>query len=179
MLVAIDTRVQAYQSLATGVCSGAKVIIIEQDGDAIAQITAALREYPSDSLHIVCHGEPGTLYLGKTPIDWSNLEQYRHQLQKWQVTDILLYACSVAADLTPNPLSCNERGLLATIDTSTPPSPRRGGGQGGRGFLHRLHQLTGANIAARANRVGNAFQGGTWHLEHRLGNIASPLAFLP
>jgi hypothetical protein len=101
MLVAIDTRVQAYQSLATGVCSGAKVIIIEQDGDAIAQITAALSEYPSDSLHIVCHGEPGTLYLGKTPINWSNLEQYRHQLQKWQVTDILLYACSVAADLTP------------------------------------------------------------------------------
>ncbi|GET43910.1 FG-GAP-like repeat-containing protein [Microseira wollei] len=160
MLVIIDTRVQAYQSLATGVCSGAKVIIIEQDGDAIAQITAALREYPSDSLHIVCHGEPGTLYLGKTPINWSNLEQYRHQLQKWQVTDILLYACNVAADGTRE---------ISSLHQPT----------GASAFLQRLHQLTGANVAASANRVGNAKQGGTWHLEHRLGNIASPLAFLP
>ena len=100
MLVVIDSRVQAYHSLATGVRSGAKVLIVDPNIDGIEQITQALAEHSASSLHIVCHGEPGTLYLGKNPIKSSNLAQYRHQLKNWQVKDILLYACNVAADLS-------------------------------------------------------------------------------
>lgn len=46
-------------------------------------------------------------------------------------------------------------------------------------FLQRLHQITGANIAASNQRVGNAASGGSWQLETRIGQITSGLAFLP
>lgn len=46
-------------------------------------------------------------------------------------------------------------------------------------FLNRLQQLTGANIAASAGRIGNAVKGGSWQLEHQLGQLSTGLAFLP
>ncbi|NET40770.1 DUF4347 domain-containing protein [Okeania sp. SIO2B3] len=38
-----------------------------------------------------------------------------------------------------------------------------------RQFLYSLNQLTGANIAASAHRVGNIAKGGSWQLETRIG----------
>ena len=99
MLVIIDPRVEYFQILAADIRNGAKVIIIDPNFDGIAQITEALTAYPANSLHIVCHGAPGCLYLGKTPINAANIHQYRQQLPQWQVSDILIYACNVAADL--------------------------------------------------------------------------------
>ena len=81
MLVAIDSRVQAYHTLATGVRSGAKVLIVDPNIDGIEQITQALAEDSASSLHIVCHGAPGTLYLGKTPLNSAksqDLNPYPH-----------------------------------------------------------------------------------------------------
>ncbi len=39
-------------------------------------------------------------------------------------------------------------------------------------FIRRLHQLTGANIAASAEPVGNAALGGTSQLERRIGEVS-------
>lgn len=162
MLVVIDSRIETYPMLAAGVRNGAKVIVIDPNFDGIEQITRSLAEHPASSLHIVCHGEPGTLYLGKTPLNGANLETYRHQLQQWHVTDILLYACNVAA---PEQRSRRETNNASATSATN--------------FLHRLQQITGANIAASAQRVGNPKLGGTWHLEHHLGNPTSPIAFRP
>jgi Domain of unknown function (DUF4347)/FG-GAP-like repeat/Calx-beta domain/RTX calcium-binding nonapeptide repeat (4 copies)/FG-GAP repeat len=162
MLVVIDSRVQAYPMLAAGVRNGAKVIVIDPNFDGIEQITRSLADHPASSLHIVCHGEPGTLYLGKTPLNGANLETYRHQLQQWHVTDILLYACNVAALEQRSRRETNNPSAISATN-----------------LLYRLQQLTGANIAASAQRVGNPKLGGTWYLENHLGNLTSPLAFRP
>jgi|GEM_PF-922250 len=151
MLVVIDPRVEAYQMLAEGVHQGANVLILDPSQDGIQQITQALASYPSStSLHIVCHGAPGTLHLGKTLLQTANLEQYRQQLQAWGVAEIFFYACNLAA-AEPIPSS--------------------------QSFLSRFHQLTGAKIAASAHKIGNVLKGGCWYLEHQIGQISSGLAF--
>ncbi|MGA9380096.1 MAG: DUF4347 domain-containing protein, partial [Phormidium sp.] len=169
-LVIIDPRVEAYQILTKGVGAGAKVIIIDPNFDGIEQITEALAEYPANSLHIICHGAPGCLYLGKTPINAANIQQYRQQLPQWQVSDILLYACNVAADTflkkPKKPGFSKKPGFWQPEDPDAT-------------FLYQLHHLTGANIAASAHPVGNESKGGTWNLQYQLGNISSPIAFSP
>ncbi|NEP58091.1 MAG: DUF4347 domain-containing protein, partial [Symploca sp. SIO2G7] len=150
MLVVIDPRVEAYQMLAEGVHEGANVLILDPNQDGIEQITQTLASYPtSTSLHIVCHGAPGNLHLGDTFLNGANLEQYRQQLQTWEVAEIFFYACNLAAEAVPRSQS----------------------------FLSRFHQLTGAKIAASANKIGNALKGGCWYLEHQIGQMSSRLAF--
>ena len=150
-LVAIDSRVDNSQILLTGVKPGVKAVIIDREEDAIPQITLALSKYPARNLQIVCHGEPGILYLGKTPITAPTMEGYSHLLAEWDVEDILLYACQVAG------LSNNSVNSL----------------------LARLHQLTGANIAASTHRVGSQQLDGSWELDTFIGQVNSELALLP
>ena len=123
MLVVIDPSVADYQMLAAGVLPGAETIVLEPHRDAIGQITMALarhREHRAFSLHIICHGAPGKLYLGKTCLSAENLAPYRQQLLEWGVAEILLYSCEVAA------------------------------GKVGTAFVEQLSRLTGADIAALA-----------------------------
>lgn len=134
MLVAIDPRVEDYHKLVAGIRQGAKVVVLDPKKDGIEQITRALSDYPARSLHIVCHGAPGILHLGKHSLNEDNIHSYASLLQEWAVADILLYACEVA-----------DQNLE---------------------LLNSLHQLTRSNIAASANKVGNAAQGGSWHLEY-------------
>ncbi|NET17021.1 MAG: DUF4347 domain-containing protein [Okeania sp. SIO1H6] len=97
-LIAVDRRVEDYERLLKGVNQQATVILVDPDIDGIEQITQAISDRPTHSLHIVCHGNPGTLFLGKTPINQDNILSYRQSLKKWGVSEILLYACDVAAD---------------------------------------------------------------------------------
>ncbi|MDJ0569073.1 MAG: FG-GAP-like repeat-containing protein [Pleurocapsa sp. MO_192.B19] len=134
MLVAIDPRVKEYGMLAAGVRSDTQLLILDPNLDGVAQITEALARDNYASLHIVCHGAPGCLYLGKTLLSLVNIDQYRQQMLEWGVADILLYACNVAAHSTT--------------------------------FLHRLHELTAANIAASPSLIGHASLGGSWELTY-------------
>lgn len=150
-LVAIASQVEDAEILLTGVKPGVKAVIIDSRQDAIPQITLALSEYPARNLQIVCHGEPGVLHLGKTAITARTLEGYSHLLAEWGVGDIQLYACE-AAGLSGNTLNP---------------------------LLTRLHQLTGANIAASTHRVGSKKLDGSWELDTFIGEVNSELAFLP
>jgi len=151
----IDTQVEDYQSLVAGVKPGTEVVVLEATGDAIDQITQVLATRTNiDSIHIISHGSPGNLQLGKTRLCLDNIKTYQHQLQQWRHAltldaDILIYACSVASDLTPNP------------------------------FLQRIAALTGANIAASGNPTGSAAQGGDWELEVTTGKIKAATVFKP
>ena len=49
----------------------------------------------------------------------------------------------------------------------------------GRELISKLHQLTGANIAASNSLTGNPNQGGNWELEITQGKITPSLAFNP
>ncbi|WP_199248959.1 DUF4347 domain-containing protein [[Phormidium] sp. ETS-05] len=163
-LLVIDPQVEDYQQLAAGIQPGVQLLILEKDRDGIEQITAYLsspppspslgegtgvralalvRANPYTTLHIISHGSPGTLYLGNTTLELNNIDQYRPQLQKWGISHLYLYGCSVAA------------------------------GDAGAEFLQKLHQITQANIAASNTLTGNAAKGGNWELEITTGAIAT------
>jgi hypothetical protein len=79
---------------------------------------------------------------------------YASQLQTWFTSSenppsLLLYGCHVAA------------------------------GDAGEEFIGQLAQLTGANIAASAQKVGNGAKGGSWQLEKRTFEMEAGLAFAP
>ena len=148
-LVIIDSAINDHQILAQGIIPTAKVIVLNKHQDGITQISAVSKNHPAASIQIITHGSPGSLQLGNSQLNSDNLHTYRQQLQQWLATEILIYGCEVAA------------------------------GETGKTFIERLHQLTGANIAASAQRIGNAQQGGTWELEVNIGQIVSSLALSP
>ncbi|MBW3586695.1 MAG: DUF4347 domain-containing protein, partial [Cyanobacteria bacterium 0813] len=140
ILVCIDSNVEDYQSLISGVYPNAEVIILDETRDGIEQITERLGiEKNIEAIHIISHGSPGAVQLGANTLNSSNIESFSPQLKQWRKTlipgaDILLYGCNVAA------------------------------GDAGHEFLTQLHQLTGANIAANPTTTGNSALGGTWDI---------------
>ncbi|MEG4627488.1 DUF4347 domain-containing protein [Microcoleus sp. w1-18aA5] len=149
----IDSQVEDYQSLIAGVTPGTEVVVLDGNRDAIDQITEVLGDRSSiDSIHIISHGSPGSLQLGKTRLCSDNLETYSKQFQQWGSAlnlgaDILIYGCNVA------------------LTSFT--------------FIQRIAQLTNTNVAASKNLTGSAAKGGDWKLEVTTGKIAASLAFRP
>ena len=139
----IDKKVEDYQSLIAGVKPGTEVVVLDGHRDAIAQITEILALRTNiDSIHIVSHGAPGSLQLGKTRFSEDNLETYSEKLQQWQSAlnlgaDILIYGCNVA------------------LRSFT--------------FIQRIAQLTNTSVAASKNLTGSVAKGGDWELEVTTG----------
>ncbi|GAB4278289.1 MAG: hypothetical protein Fur0025_04740 [Oscillatoriaceae cyanobacterium] len=189
-LLVIDPQVEDYQQLIKDLEPDTELLILDPNRDGIEQITAYLTSLPAGetgrlgdwetgsppvppperqpkgprpevppaphlpSLHIISHGSPGHISLGNTTLELNNLEKYRPQIQQWgkylgENADILLYGCNVAAT------------------------------EIGKTFVKHLHHITNANIAASAHPVGNPKKGGTWNLEHTVGNITSPITLSP
>jgi hypothetical protein len=154
-LVFIDSGVEDYESMAAGVQPGQQVVILDRTKNGIDQITSEMEKYAStkgaiDSVHIISHGNSGSLQLGSATVNSDNLPQYKSQLQEWRnalsdKADIVLYGCDVAAG-------------------------------SGSDFVDRLGELTGADIAASSDRTG---RGGNWNLEFAKGDIEAPLALTP
>jgi hypothetical protein len=150
-LVFIDAAVEHYQDLIHGLRPGSLAIVISSNQDGIEQISQTLRQYSNISeVHLVSHGSPGCLLLGNSQLNLDTLSQYAPSLRSWfsgtAHPSLLLYGCQVAA------------------------------GDAGQEFIERLHQLTGANVAASATPTGSAALGGNWNLEVRTGEVTD-LAF--
>src|SRR4028118_304548 len=102
-IVFIDAAVADYQTLLDQVKLGVEAIVIDSHRDGVEQISEVLANRTNiDSIHLVSHGEPGSLQLGKTTLSVDNLEAYGEQLQQWRRAltidaDILIYGCNVAA----------------------------------------------------------------------------------
>jgi hypothetical protein len=152
-IVFIDSNVEDCQTLATGVTPDTEVVILDPSKNGIEQISQVLNQKRFTSVHIVSHGSPGSLYLGNTQLNLDNLEEYTSQLQNWFYTslnkgwDLLLYGCNVTA------------------------------GDAGEEFITKLHNLTGAQIAASTTRIGHAAKGGNWNLDYQTSKFSSKLAF--
>ncbi|MEH1795512.1 Calx-beta domain-containing protein [Nostoc sp.] len=155
-IVFIDTAVLDYQSLVAGITLGSEVVILDHNRDGLTQISEFLAGCKPDSVesvHIVSHGGEGSLQLGSTYLNLTNLNSYANQLQKWanvltDKADILLYGCDVAS------------------------------GQGTK-FVQFLSRITGADVAASTDKTGSAALGGDWDLEVKTGKIEASLAFKP
>jgi Ca2+-binding RTX toxin-like protein len=147
ILVILDAQVEDCEKLQKGVVPQAKVILLDRTEDGIEQITQALRKYTDLSeIHIISHGSPGCLQLGNTQLSLDTLKRYASQLQTWSVPSLILYGCNVAA------------------------------GDAGVEFIEKLHQITGAKIAASANKTGDSALGGDWNLEVKTDEFKVSLA---
>jgi len=146
----VDPFVSDAEILLQGTLPGVETIILSAQGDGVEQITGVLKQRQNvETIHIVSHGAPGCLYLGNSQLSLDTLKDYASQLQgcSRENLNLLLYGCNVAA------------------------------GDAGEEFLHKLHSLTGAKIAASATKTGNAALGGDWDLEVTVGEITPQLAF--
>jgi outer membrane lipoprotein-sorting protein len=158
-LVFVDDRVAADDAvladLAARMAGGAQleVVIIDSARDGLEQIDAALsgREDIA-ALHIVSHGDDGTLQLGCSVLDAGELGARAAELSGWgraltSDADILLYGCDIGA------------------------------GAGGLGLVQTLASVTGADVAASDDTTGYAGRGGDWQLEMRTGAIEADVVF--
>ncbi|MHC5827577.1 MAG: DUF4347 domain-containing protein, partial [Nostoc sp.] len=76
-LVFIDAAVEDYQNLVIGVIPNTKVFVIDPTNNGVEQITEILETHTEQnfsSIHIVCHGIPGSLQLGNTHLGLDTLE---------------------------------------------------------------------------------------------------------
>ncbi|MEO1210135.1 MAG: DUF4347 domain-containing protein [Cyanobacteria bacterium J06638_20] len=151
-LVIIDAAVDNPHYLANGVLEGVQVHILQAHRDGVQQITKLLQttEHPIHQLHIISHGNPGTLYLGNSELSLATLASYTQDLLTWfqdseTTPELLLYGCNVAT------------------------------GDAGAEFLTKLHAITNAKLAASTHKVGHPTLGGNWHLDTQYDNPRSEL----
>lgn len=149
-LVFIDQALPDLAILLAGIRPGAEVVFLDPNRGGIEQITETLRGRKGiKTLHILSHGQAGSLSLGRRVLNRENLPEYADLLAKWKSSladdaDILIYGCEVAAGLE------------------------------GRLFIEQIARLTGADIAASTNLTGYAKAGADWILEAAAGSVAAP-----
>jgi len=124
--------------------------ILLPEADGVGQLQRIFQSYSQPlTVHLFAHGSPGTLQLGNTELNLPWLDGHTNTLNPWLLpgSELLIYGCNVGA------------------------------GEAGHRFLAKLHQLTGASIAASTQPIGNRQQGGTWVLDTQMGAMAIALPF--
>lgn len=146
-IVFIDQNVDNIGQIVGGIDPGVEIVLIDGHASGLNQIAAHLSGRTDvGSIHIVSHGEAGTLYLGTDTLTSASLAAHAAELgtigQSLSADgDILLYGCNAGA------------------------------GESGRAFLDSLSDLTGADIAASIDNTGGDEAGGDWVLEATKGAI--------
>jgi parallel beta-helix repeat protein len=147
-LVLIDARVENAGSM--DLKAGQQSIVVDASEtlfEALARWNASqTRPVTIDTLHLVGHGQDGSMQLGRETLDSDAL---RANAQAWQTlgqqlhadADILLYACDFAASAR------------------------------GEATVQLLAELTQADIAASRNITGASALGADWTLEYQTGAI--------
>jgi len=151
-IIFVDSSVQDYQSLIQN-ADAAQIVFLNNNLSSIEQITNALANQKDiEAVHILSHGNEGSLKLGSDVLNGNALEKFHTQLKQWgnaltENGDILLYGCELAF------------------------------GETGNNFVKRLSEITGGDVAASNDFTGNAAQGGDWDLEIVTGKIESAVPF--
>ena len=146
-IVFLDTSLPDHQTLMAGVSSRVEVILLDAESHGIVQISEALQGRDGlDAIHIVSHGSPGRLILGKSSLTAATMGGYGRELEAMghalaESGDLLIYGCQVGA-----------------------------GPEGGTFIVH-LAAATGADITASINATGASALGGDWELEATTGSI--------
>ncbi|WP_152625246.1 DUF4347 domain-containing protein, partial [Cellvibrio sp. OA-2007] len=159
-VIFVDTSVDNYSTLVADIYSrydanSVELLYLDQAVGGVEQITEYLSHFSNvSSIHLISHAVAGNLQLGGQLLNERNLEEHKTQISSWRSAltadaDILLYGCTLGADTS------------------------------GENFLQRLHQLTGADIAASDNLTGNSRAGADWVLERQIGTIETNSLFSP
>ncbi|MBC7635487.1 MAG: DUF4347 domain-containing protein, partial [Acetobacteraceae bacterium] len=151
-LIFIDPRVAGWDQLAAGAEANAQVIVIDPSRDAVAQITQALQGRTGISaINLVAYGSAGALDIGVTPLTAALVAANADQIATW--------GGHLAPGADINLWGCD----VADGD--------------GRALLAGLASLTGADVAASTETVGNPDFGGIWILNTATGVIEASVPF--
>ena len=149
-IIFIDTSVEDYQTLISGIDSNAEVVLLNSMSDGIEQIAQVVSERNGiDAIHIVSHGDQAELRLGTSVLTIDSMNgKYADELAiiggaMSDSADFLIYGCNF------------------------------GEGESGNEAATLLAELTGADIAASSDITGAEALGGDWDLEVRTGTIES------
>jgi VCBS repeat-containing protein len=144
-LIVVDSRLAQSIDVEKLRAATAKVVLLDQQSDGLAQLAAALDgEQNLTAIHILSHGSRDGIFLGQGLVDQNELQRQGAVLAGIGSAlaadgDILLYGCDVAAD--------------------------------NREFVDTLSALTQADVAASTNATGSAALGGDWLLEASTGPL--------
>ncbi len=152
-IVFVDPTVPDYATLLAGIDPDIEVVMLDGGQDGMAQMADALSGRTGiDAIHIISHGEAGTLQLGTATLTAETMSgHYAEELATIrqalsEQADILVYGCDFAA------------------------------GESGQEAVDCLAQLTGADVQASSDLTGHASLGGDWDLEIRTGAIEARIA---
>jgi hypothetical protein len=140
-LIFVDASLPDLATLRAGFPTHAEVHLLPAGRDGLQTIVDTLFGRSGiESLHLLCHGKPGTLLLGGTTLDLHALPNYASELLT--ISDALvedgqwlIYGCEVAQ------------------------------GVEGRLFVDGLRLITGLRVAAASHKVGAEKLGGSWVLD--------------
>ncbi|SDG60538.1 DUF4347 domain-containing protein, partial [Thalassobaculum litoreum] len=144
-LVLIDARVPAADGLLAALARPCRVVRMPQGADGLALLRRALSESrtPPSSVHLISHGAPGRLLLGRKRIDTAALRRSVVELadirRRLAGAPVTLYGCSVGA------------------------------GESGRAFVATLAAALGSRVLASSTPTGAASRGGDWNFDVAVG----------
>ncbi|MGQ0455520.1 MAG: tandem-95 repeat protein [Hyphomicrobium sp.] len=151
-IVFIDSAVNNASAHLAGVDPSAEVVVLDSNRDGLEQISSYLAGRTDiGSIHIISHGDQGSLILGNSIVTGGNLQAYASELQSIGQAlsadgDILIYGCAF------------------------------GSGEQGRAAADLFAALTGADVAASTDATGSLAHGGDFDLEYQTGAIESRVA---
>ena len=150
-MVFIVSRVNDLDLLVSQFDAGTEYKVLDAGYDGLLQMEESLAgKSDYSSIQVISHGAAGSITIGSTLLNSSNLLQYQSQLDNighalTDSGDLLLYGCNVGADDV------------------------------GRQFVETLALMTGADVAASDNVTGGVAAGGDWKLEVMTGTIESAI----
>ena len=157
-IVIIDESVADFQTFIDDLQSSSdpsttfEIVLLDNNSDGVERINEILSKYNDvDALHMISHGDDGTVKLGDTWLNADNLDQYSDSLSAWGNAldvnaDLLIYGCNLAESTQ------------------------------GETFINQLAQITGADVAASDDLTGHASLGGDWDLEYQAGEVETAVA---
>ncbi|MBI1209818.1 MAG: DUF4347 domain-containing protein [Azospirillum sp.] len=149
-VVFIESNVADYQTLVDGMKPGIEVELLDATQDGLSQIAKWAQSHSGyDAIHIISHGNQGTIELGIFSLDSTGTQTRAADLATLGAAltadgDLLLYGCEVA-------------------------------GGTGQTLITALAAATGADVAASSDETGALSADGNWVLERSFGTIETAL----
>ncbi|MDH3527754.1 MAG: DUF4347 domain-containing protein, partial [Gammaproteobacteria bacterium] len=107
-IIFVDTDTPDYQVLVDDLLANQdetrhfEVVLLNNQRDGVTQVTEALAMFEDvDAVHIISHGDDGTIELGDSVLDFEALKANVDAIQAWGDAlsaegDILIYGCNLA-----------------------------------------------------------------------------------
>lgn len=151
-LAFVDASLPELASLLAGLPAHFQVHLMPSNQDGMQFMAQTLVGRSNiESLHLLCHGQPGQLQMGSETLVRAKLAHYRNALDVLSDAmaedgEWLIYACEVAQGST------------------------------GQSFVEALRLMTGLKVAAASHKVGSSAFGGSWTLDNTTTTLRSALS---